>query len=375
MLTIQIVPKIFPAVDGVGDYALSLAHQLRQNFNIETHFVVGDLNWSGNKKVDGFNISKVAQHDSSVLFSLLNDIGEEASSVILQYVGCGYARRGCPFWLLKGLEHYKTAYPAKKLVTMFHETYGSGPPYYGADPPWISAFWLSPLQKNIAGRLVISSNYCITSREKFREQLFNLSHGHNSHISVIPVFSNVGEATHLPLLKDRQSTLVLFGSRNSRARVYEQFPDAIRDTCRMLEIEKIYDIGPSTELNVTEFDNVPVISLGEKTLSEIGKILLESRAGILNYHPDFLAKSGVYAAYSAYGLIPIIVSSNTTQANGTDGLFAGEHYWAINRIDKNLNLEVGQTIAENAYAWYQSHNLKTHTQTFANKIGLDFIYR
>lgn len=368
MLTIQIVPKIFPAVDGVGDYALSLAQHLRQNFNIETHFIVGDLDWSGGKDVDGFNISQVTQHNSTYLLSLLNDIGQEASSVILQYVGCGYARRGCPYWLLKGLEHYKTAYPAKKLVTMFHETYGSGPPYYGADPPWISAFWLAPLQKNIAGRLVTSSNHCITSREKFRDQLCNLSHGQNSHISIMPVFSNVGEAAHLPLLKDRRPTLVLFGSRNSRARVYEQFPNAICDTCRMLKIEKIYDVGPSTELDITEFDNVPVVSMGEKTLSEIGKILLESRAGILNYHPDFLAKSGVYAAYSAYGLIPIVVSSNIAQANGTDGLLAGEHYWAINCIDEDLNLEVGQTIAKNAYDWYQSHSLTAHTQLFAKQI-------
>ncbi len=373
MLTIQIVPKIFPAVDGVGDYALSLAHQLRQNFNIETHFIVGDLSWSGGKDVDGFNISQVTQHNSTHLLSLLNDVGKEASSIILQYVGCGYERRGCPIWLVKGLERYKTAFPANKIVTMFHETYGSGPPYYGADPPWISAFWLGPLQKNIASRLVISSSHCITSREKFKSQLCDLTRRHNSQISVLPVFSNVGEATHLPLLKDRQSTLVLFGSRNSRARVYEQFPNAIRYTCQMLEIEKIYDIGPSTGLDITAFDSVPVISIGEKTLSEIGKILLDSRAGILNYHPDFLAKSGVYAAFSAYGMIPIVVSSNTTRANGTDGLLAGEHYWTINRIDEDLNL--GQTIAKNAYSWYQSHNLITQAQIFAKQIEPDYIHQ
>jgi hypothetical protein len=374
MLTIQIVPKIFPAIDGVGDYALSLAHQLRQDFHIETHFIVGDLNWSGDKEVDGFKISQVTQHNSAALASLLSDIGgREASSVILQYVGCGYARRGCPFWLVKGLEHYKTTYPAKKIVTMFHETYGSGPPYYGADPPWISAFWLAPWQKNLAGRLVISSSHCITSREKFREQLCNLSHKHSSQISVLPVFSNVGEAAHLPLLKDRQPTLVLFGSRNSRARVYEQFPNAIQNICRMLEIEKIYDIGPSTGVAITKLDNVPVIAMGEKMLSEIGAILLKSKAGILNYHPEFLAKSGVYAAYSAYGLIPIVVSANTTQADGIDGLFAGEHYWSINSMGEDLNLDVGQTIAKNAYTWYQSHNLKTHAQTFATQLGFDFI--
>jgi hypothetical protein len=374
MLTIQIVPSIFPKIDGVGDYALGLAHQLRQNFNIETHFIVGDLSWSGNSVVDGFSISQLRQHNSTNLLSLLEDVGKEASSVILQYVGCGYAKRGCPLWLVEGLEGYKALYPEKKIVTMFHETYGSGPPYYGADPPWVSAFWLAPLQKSIASRLVISSNHCITSREKFREQLCRISSANSSRISVMPVFSNVGEATHLPLLRERKPILVVFGSRNSRARVYEQFPDVISDICRALEIEKIYDIGPKTGLEIAEFGNVPVIEVGEKTLVEIGSLLVEARAGILNYHPEFLAKSGVYAAYSAYGLIPIVVYARNQWSNGADGLFAGKHYWASDHVNKDLDLGMGQILSKNVYDWYQSHNLTAHTRAFAKQLGFNSVH-
>ncbi len=367
-MIIQIVPSLFPAVDGVGDYALILAHQLRQDFDIETHFIVGDPNWSGSKEVDGFNISQITKHTNVALISLLDEIGKDASSVVLQYVGCGYARRGCPLWLVSGLERYKAAYPNKKLVTMFHETYGSGPPYYGADPPWISAFWLSPLQKSIASRLVLLSNHCVTSRENFRDQLHHVSHRKKLPISVAPVFSNVGEAQSLYPLKDRHPILVVFGSRNSRARVYEQFPDALQAACRMLDIEKIYDIGLPIEMGITEFDNIPVVSVGEKTASEIGKILLSSRAGILNYHPEYLAKSGVYAAYSAYGIIPIVASSNIVSVDGMDGLRAGEHYWAIAPMVEGLNLEVGQVIAHQAHSWYQTHHLVTHAEIFSKQV-------
>ena len=368
MLIIQIVPNLPPAVDGVGDYALSLAYQLRQDFSIETHFIVGNPNFLGSEQFDGFNISQITEHTSTALFSLLKDISANASSVVLQYVGCGYARRGCPLWLVKGLERYKAAYPNKKLVTMFHETYGSGPPYYGEDPPWISAFWLSPLQKNIASRLVILSNHCITSREKFRDQLHYQTRGQKFPISVVPVFSNVGEAQNLFPLKQRLPILAVFGSRNTRSRVYKQFPDALRNACRMLEIEKIYDIGPLTGLDLTKFGNVPVVSMGEQTVSEIGKVLLSTRAGILNYHPEFLAKSGVYAAYSAYGLMPIVVSANTVQVDGMDGLHAKKHYWAINGVAESLSLEVGKTIANNAYTWYQTHKLAMQAQIFAKQI-------
>jgi hypothetical protein len=365
---IQIVPRLFPEVDGVGDYALSLAHQMDQDFNIKTHFIVGDPSWSGSKEIDGFNISQITKHSSTTLVSLLNEIGNNASSILLQYVGCGYAKRGCPLWLVKGLEDYKNAYPAKKLVTMFHETYGSGAPYYGADPPWISAFWLSPVQKNIASRLVLLSNHCVTSREQFRQQLHHLTRRQKSQLSVMPVFSNVEEVQDLYPLKDRHPILVVFGSCNSRARVYEQFPHALRDACRMLEIEKIYDIGSPIEIDISKFSNIPVISMGVMTASEIGKILLNSKAGILNYPPEFLAKSGVYAAYSAYGLIPIVVSPKAVRIDGMDGLRNGENYWAINHTTESLNLEVGKRIANQAYAWYKAHNLATQAEIFAKQL-------
>lgn len=368
MLAIQIVPRLSPPVDGVGDYALSLARQL-ERFQIKTHFLVADPNWSGDREIDGFKISHLTHQTSADLLSTLNDIGATASAIVLQYVGGGYAKRACPTWLVDGLERYQSSHPANKLVTMFHETYGSGPPYYGADPPWISAFWLAPLQKNIAARLTQLSTACITSREHFREQLIRLTRGQQNSISVAPVFSNVGEALQLSSLKNRQATLVLFGGRLSRSRVYEQFLDGIQATCQVLEIEKIYDIGPPTGLNITAFGNVPVITLGEKTVAEIGDILISSRAGILNYHPEFLAKSGMYAAYSAYGSIPIVASTNIVRIDNRDGLRAGEHYWAIDRVREGLNLEVGQTISSNVYNWYQSHNLLAHTRLFAKAIG------
>jgi len=368
MVTIQIVPRLSPPVDGVGDYALSLAHQLDRIFNIKTHFLVGDPNWKGDKEIDGFKVHQLTKQTSKELILTLNDIGKASSSIILQYVGGGYARRACPIWLVDGLEKYQSAYPHNKLVNMFHETYGSGPPYYGQDPPWISAFWLSPVQKNIAARLTRLSSSCVTSREHFRKQLIDLTSGQESKISVVPVFSNVGEAPQLCPLKNRYPTLVIFGGGRSRARVYEQFLNGIGDTCTALQIEKIYDIGPPTGLDISQIGNVPIVTMGEKTVSEIGEIFLNSRAGVLNYHPEFLAKSGMYAAYSAYGLIPIVASSNIVKGNDLDGLHAGKHYWAIDSVVEGLNLEVGQTISSNVYNWYQAHNLAAHAEIFARSI-------
>jgi len=47
MNIIQIVPRLPPVIDGVGDYALNLARQLPKDFNIQTHFIVGSSTWKG----------------------------------------------------------------------------------------------------------------------------------------------------------------------------------------------------------------------------------------------------------------------------------------------------------------------------------------
>ncbi len=41
----SIVPRLPPAIDDVGDYALNLARQLRKDFNVPTHFIVGNPTW------------------------------------------------------------------------------------------------------------------------------------------------------------------------------------------------------------------------------------------------------------------------------------------------------------------------------------------
>ncbi|MFZ4728709.1 MAG: glycosyltransferase family 1 protein, partial [Pseudanabaena sp.] len=73
--------------------------------------------------------------------------GDRTSPVLLHYVGYGYAKRGCPVWLVDGIQRWKNLYPDRLLVTMFHELHASG------TPPWTSSFWLSPLQKNLVTRL------------------------------------------------------------------------------------------------------------------------------------------------------------------------------------------------------------------------------
>jgi len=362
---IQIVPRLPPSINGVGDYALNLARQLRQDYGIETRFVVGDPNWQGATAIEDFPIQIVVARSAEALFSLLlTEVEQSASasqSVLLHYVNYAYAKRGCPAWLIEGLERWKANNLDSLLVTMFHEVYAAG------QPPWTSAFWLFGKQKNLATRLAQLSDRCLTSKQLYAEILSKLSQGKHCQISTLPVFSNVGEPKSVPPLAKRERQLVVFGSRNSRLRVYQKSLAELSHTCHLLGIEKILDIGSATGLILSEVNGMPVVEMGQQSPKKLSSILLNCLAGFLEYNPDYLAKSGIFAAYCSHGLLPICARTNGLLIDGTE---PGKNYWVPGKSTTLKDLEEMQAIADGAYIWYQSHNLLLQAQTFATQLRI-----
>lgn len=357
MQIVSIVSGLPPAIDGVGDYALNLAQQLRQNFAIDTHFIVGNPAWVGAAEIEGFPVSTVSDRTVTNLLSLLNSNGQP-STILLHYVCYGYALRGCPFWLIDGLQRWRSASITRSLVTMFHETYAFG-------PPWTSAFWLSQVQKYLLARLAQISDRALTSKQGYAKIISKLSLGNRTQIPAIPVFSTIGEPEKLPLLAERPRRLVVFGATPTRQRVYQRSLAALERTCQELLIEEIWDIGPATGLEISEINGVPVVGMGEIATAEISKVLSNSIVGFFDYHTEYLAKSTVFAAYCAHRLIPVGTFYTDIQE---DSLQAGKHYWLADRPQGSLNLATGQAIADNAYSWYQSHNLSYQAKVFAAQL-------
>ena len=100
MKILQIVPKLPPSIDGVGDYAFNLALGLKSYSNIQTEFLVGDSKWKGTKIINGFPVINFNSEKKDDYLEILN----KYSLVLLQYVGYGYEKRGCPYWLINGIE-------------------------------------------------------------------------------------------------------------------------------------------------------------------------------------------------------------------------------------------------------------------------------
>jgi hypothetical protein len=135
----------------------------------------------------------------------------------------------------------------------------------------------------------------------------------------------------------------------------------LEQTCRKFEIEEIIDVGPPLGFKIMPVNGTPVMCLGIKQPEEISKLLSASAVGFFDYHPEFLAKSTIFAAYCAHKLLPVGVFY---EAKNVDGLEVGKHYWLSS--EETMNWQLAQGVADNAYYWYQSHRLSVQARTFAS---------
>ncbi|MBU2858407.1 hypothetical protein HF289_16620 [Acidithiobacillus ferrooxidans] len=269
---------------------------------------------------------------------------QSGDSVVLQMSGYGFSKRGAPLWLLREMERRR--HESSKFGVFFHELYAFG-------PPWKSAFWVSPAQRYVVCRLAEMSDFWMTNREGSAQWLRRYA-GNKPH-AVLPVFSNVCEIQSLPAV--RKNRLVVFGSAGLRTTAYRTAGRGLLQWAKRQSIE-IHDVGPTvTDPQVMEtLMGGGVIQHGRLEADKISDLMRDSRFGVIAYPIGFIAKSGVFAAYCAHGLCPVILSKGHAPS---DGLLAGQHY--LPGIPTGIvNADKAQRIGEGAWGWYQSHKLACH---------------
>ncbi len=346
---ITIVPTLPPATDGLGDYAIRLAQQLYQDQGWKTQFIVGNPDWRGTAIGEFFQAAPVRKQTPEALAALLPPSSNLL--ILLHYVGHGYAKRGCPIWLVEALTDWCRS--GGRLITMFHELYAT-------EPLLSSAIVTTHTQKRLAVQLMQISDRTLTSRQDYANQIRRLSN--QTPIAPLPIFSSIGEVSDPPLLSDRSRQIVVFGSAGVRQRAYSRSRRALETICQTLDIEAILDIGASIRSVPATVANVPVVHLGVQAAAEVSSYLKTAIAGFIDYPLAYLGKSSIFAAYCSHGVIPIAAAYRD---RSQDGLVANQHYWLCNR-KTDINLQQGQSIADAAFRWYQTHNLKTQAQIFAD---------
>lgn len=327
----HVLPTPSDRPDAVAAFGLLLASEL-ERAGIASTFVDGSAG-------DGSRLR------AKELADALERAGDAA---ILHYVGYAYSPHGCPLWLVDGIERWlQRDRVRRRLVTVFHEVFASG-------PPWTRTFWLSPFQQRLAARLARLSRALATSLGTYRTLLARWVPEDRIHVA--PVFSTVGEPDRVLALADRDPALVVFGGPGNRQRAYGAALPALEAACRRLGIREVLDVGMPVELPA-QVAGVPVRATGPLAADAVSEVLGKAFAGFLSYPVAFLAKSTVFAAYCAHGMLPVVAP----RAENDGGDPAEPPRWH----PMGEALADPQDLAGAARAWYEGHTSIRQAEWYA----------
>jgi len=341
---LQIVPRVPGGIDGVGDYALTIAEKLRTKFGWNTFFATFQTSSAINAA--GFEVVP--------LESLIHDAARKYEHTLLHYVNYGFQKRGVPFRLLSILHELRRQHHGK-LVTIFHELYASG-------PPWSSAFWLQPLQIHLAKSVGRLSDACIVSSDNFLSELRRLVP--TAHVELHPVPSGLCEPSLSPnQITDRDPhRWAIVGGTGLAERSLRSFRQLLGRIPESIAPRKLLVLGgvdnPATrsllgDLTI-EFDYRPRIPA-----SEASEILRTCSFAWFNYfhRPDVetsvILKSSAFAAACAHGVIPVFPHRGSAVSLDGDRL-PGPFFIEPDRCEIPA-AQARAKIAATIYAWYQSH--------------------
>ncbi|HYL06408.1 MAG TPA: hypothetical protein VE075_10230, partial [Thermoanaerobaculia bacterium] len=156
----------------------------------------------------------------------------------------------------------------------------------------------------------------------------------------------------------RPRAMLVFGAAGNRRRAYGELRPALAAACRALAVAEIVDLGPPLAEAPAHVDHVPVRSLGIRPEAEVTAVLLRAYAGFLGYPPPLLAKSTVFAAYCAHGLVPVCAWPGRLRLPVVER----PPCWEPRR--EPAPADPG-ALAVRARAWYAGHDLTRQAARFA----------
>lgn len=338
---VHIVSNFFPTACGIGDYTRLLGAELLRQQNLCSHVLVADKKWTEAGMPEGLVVRRLSHPPHK---SWLDLADQPPVGAVLHYSGYGYARRGAPLWLVRSLRSLRSQLPQVPVITMFHEVAASGPVH-------TSAFWTRPLQLWVAKRLLKLSDAVFTNCSMNAHVLRKASVNASGDIRIVPVFSNFGELTAPIPARDRQSQLVIFTSNFGGSNPPPEFWQGVVQTVSLHHVAKVVLIGRPV-CGVPELP-FPVQQCGYLGTKQVSELLGQSRFGYAFLGPLLLGKSGIFAAFAAHGVIPLIPVIETTLP---DGLTAGLHF--LRASDDSTAMELEEMQAR-LLQWYRLHDLPT----------------
>jgi hypothetical protein len=342
----QIVPRLPPATCGLGDHALLLADQWKRHV-ISSCFLVADPTW--HPPVPAIAWQARCMNRKSTAW-LEETVALKPAGVVLHYSGYGYARRGAPLWLVAAVRRFRSWHPETRWITMFHELHASG-------PVTSSAFWMQPLQRWVVRRLCQLSDVARTSNEIMQRILEPMVGPQTVLLPPLPVFSNLGESADRTPWSQREHRLVLFSSNLGGGDPGSRFWERLRLDLQVLGIQQVTLVGRPVQ--TPDWPEVTFSQPGFLDAAGAAALLRSSAYGYAMLSPLLLAKSGVFAAFAAHGVVPVLPEADALLP---DGLRSGTHFFCPQRMSGPVESLQMEMVCAAIWQWYQPHNL-AHTAT------------
>ena len=360
---IQIVPSLSPVIDGIGDYALQLARQLRQTCGVETSFIVCDPAWPRHQWSGEFQAVGLGRRTPSLLWAsmylLALRTGEVKSPILLHFSPYGYQKRGCPFWLVHGLETLAKR-SSMRVNVAFHEL------DVDSSKPWSSSYWVPRVQRDLIKRLLNLAAFSYTNTGVHRSKLEAWG---GEQVALVPNFSNMGEAED-GTTEQRARQVVIFGRADQRRWTYEKGARALALLCKSIGATRIIDIGSAIpEHTSTEIHGIPIERRGVLPSTAIAAAMRSALANFMYYPIPLLTKSGVHALACASGAVSFIATDGEP-SESCPGLTAGLDYFEVTNEDSIPSLADLERLAP---AIHQSY--RKRSSEVAASIIADGLYR
>lgn len=316
----HIVPRLPPAVGGVGDYCVKLwdywlEPQPQWSFLITADAAESQAQWLSVKIAE-------FEKSSTSLISALEALNVQTA--VLHYSGYGYHPKGCPVWLPQALGRWKAVNSQRRVAVMFHELYATG-------PIWSSNFWVKPFAQKIIRDLIGLADVWVTSCSRYQTELVDRFAANPKQGALIPIGSNI--LPNQPVNFDRpwmatgkKLKVVIFGLARTRLWTLNVHAKLLKQLCDRNLVESITLAGNS-ELDAKGTRQMAQhrAYIGHNHLwqeafdltpDQVSQLLVTQDLGLVCNEPDILTKSSVFAVLSAHGVCSAICG----QSDSSDDL-------------------------------------------------------
>ncbi|WP_231597178.1 hypothetical protein [Synechococcus sp. CBW1004] len=165
----------------------------------------------------------------------------------------------------------------------------------------------------------------------------------------LPSFSNVGESDHVSEPSDRPLQVVIFGSAGKRRHAHQLVAELGGYRQLFGPTVTVLDIGEPLALPSSLHEEVDI--LGLLPAEQVFAHLVQSRYGLFYSEPYQFSKSGVFAAYCASGVVPII-SLRTHQHC--------DHFLSLSQITDSPDFLLrSDAVWVNCRSWYCQYSTKS----------------